>query len=130
MDLILDTCGLLSLAGIANRKLTEPCLSKIQTAETLYVSACSHFEISLKHKREQLDLGEFDSAMDFWKACVDRYDLTEAPVTGAFFHAAVCLPDHHADPFDRIIIATAQTLGCEVITYDEQFDRYDVGTIR
>jgi PIN domain nuclease of toxin-antitoxin system len=130
MDLILDTCGLLSLAGIADHPLTKDCLAKIQSADALYISACSCFEISLKHKRGQLDLGSFDKPKEFWEACLQTYELSEVTVSAEHFRVAVDLPDHHADPFDRIIIATAQAKGCDIVTYDKQFAKYDVATIR
>jgi PIN domain nuclease of toxin-antitoxin system len=128
MDLILDTCGLLSLAGIAKRMLTDDCLDSIRQADTLYISACSHFEISLKHKRGQLELDDFESPAAFWDACLKAYELSECATTAAHFDAAVHLPDHHADPFDRIIIATAQALDCPIVTYDKRFDAYEVET--
>lgn len=129
MDLILDTCGLLSLAGIAKRMLTDECLQSIRLADTLHICACSQFEISLKHKRGQLELDRFDTPASFWDACLKAYELSECATTAGHFDAAVHLPDHHADPFDRIIIATAQALGCPVVTYDKHFDAYRVETI-
>ncbi len=41
----------------------------------------------------------------------------------------VRLPDHYADPFDRIIIAQATELGVPVVTFDSCFDMYDVTTL-
>ena len=38
---------------------------------------------------------------------------------------AANLPDHHRDPADRIIIATAITYGAQLISFDKQFDKYD-----
>ena len=38
---------------------------------------------------------------------------------------AANLPDHHRDPADRIIIATAITYGFQLISLDSQFRRYD-----
>ncbi len=36
------------------------------------------------------------------------------------------LPSHHKDPFDRLIIAQAQTERLPVLTVDSQFPRYDL----
>ena len=126
MDLILDTCGLLSLAGIADKKLSQDCLSEIQGADRLFVSACAAFEIALKHKRGQLDLRPFQNHETFWEACMDQYALTEVQVSAELFSASVRLPDHHADPFDRLIIASAQSLKAPIITYDGLFRKYPV----
>lgn len=36
------------------------------------------------------------------------------------------LPDHHRDPFDRLLVAQAQLEGVPVLTADAQIGRYDV----
>jgi PIN domain nuclease of toxin-antitoxin system len=36
------------------------------------------------------------------------------------------LPPHHADPFDRMLIAQARLEGLTVVTRDPAFARYDV----
>ena len=129
MDLILDTCGLLSLAGIADKKLSKDCLAAIHEAGSVYISSCSAFEIALKHKRGQLDLDRYESHDTFWEDCMSAYALSEVPVSSALFSASVRLPEHHADPFDRLIIATAMMLNVPVITYDKQFRKYPVRTM-
>ncbi|NBB80264.1 MAG: PIN domain-containing protein [Verrucomicrobia bacterium] len=128
MALILDTCGLLSLAGIADKALSQDCLEAIRSAETLYISSCSAFEIALKQKRGQLNLGEFRTREAFWEVCIEKYVLTEVPVSAKIFTDAVHLPDHHADPFDRLIIATALAQDCRIVTYDKLFNDYPVKT--
>ncbi len=70
MDLILDTCALLSLAGLARRKLSRKTLTLIQAADRLTLSACGLFEISLKHKRGGFPLEPFDSVQSFWNQAV------------------------------------------------------------
>ena len=129
MDLILDTCALLSLAGVARRKLSRETLAKIQRADGLALSACSLFEIALKHKRGALPLDPFDSAQSFWDEAIDTYAVDVISVEAADFAAAVALLDHHADPFDRIIIAQANRLKCPIVTYDRQFGDYGVEVI-
>lgn len=129
MALILDTCGLLSLSGIADKKLSKDCLEEIHSANPLYISSCSAFEIALKHNRGQLLLEGFQTNDDFWEACMRRYVLSEVPVSAELFSNAVQLPNYHADPFDRIIIATAFALACPIVTYDKSFDTYPVKTI-
>lgn len=126
MDLILDTCALLSLSGVADKRLSKDCLAGIQSATHLYISSCSAFEIALKNNRGQLDLGAFQSPEAFWERCIDHYALTEVSVSGKLFMAAAGLPTHHADPFDRLIIATALELKASIVTYDKLFENYPV----
>jgi PIN domain nuclease of toxin-antitoxin system len=39
------------------------------------------------------------------------------------------LPDHHSDPFDRLLIAQAQVLRIPVVTADKQIEAYDVDIV-
>ncbi len=129
MDLILDTCALLSLAGLAQRKLSRATLNSIREAHGLGVSACSLFEISLKYKRGNLPIDPFKSPRSFWEEAIETYSCDVVPVEALDFSNAVELPDHHADPFDRIIIAQAQRLKSPVVTYDRLFVGYDVAVV-
>lgn len=126
MDLMLDTCGLLSLAGLVEKRLSKATLGRIAVADTVYISACSLFEIAIKHKKKGLDLGMFSDARQLWDTVIDEYDLTEIPVTGAAFYQSVILPDVHADPFDRIIVSQAASANLSLITFDNLFSQYGI----
>ena len=39
------------------------------------------------------------------------------------------LPVHHADPFDRMLIAQAIVEGAQIVTADSTFGRYDIDVI-
>jgi len=39
------------------------------------------------------------------------------------------LPDHHRDPFDRMLIAQAQVEGLALLSRDPQVSRYDVEVV-
>lgn len=43
--------------------------------------------------------------------------------------AAARLPLHHADPFDRMIVAQAQQHGFTLVTHDERLARYQVAIL-
>ena len=55
--------------------------------------------------------------------------LTPLPIS--VFHAAAVerLPAHHADPFDRLLIAQATAEQLTIVTRDSQFEQYDVRLI-
>ena len=126
MDLILDTCALLSLSGIARKKLSSKTRKLISEADFVFVSACSLFEISLKVKRGQLSVFPFESSRSYWDRALEEYLLESLPVEGEDFDQATSLPDHHNDPFDRIIIAQAIRKACPIITYDRHFSAYEI----
>jgi len=129
MALMLDTCGLLSLVGLVRKRLSRETLQNISTADTVYVSACSMFEIAIKHKKQDLDLGVFTDAQSLWNAALTEYDLTDLPVSNDVFFRSVKLPDHHADPFDRIIIAQTFKLRISLVTFDSLFTEYGVSVM-
>jgi len=84
------------------------------------VSAASVWEVEIKRV-----LGKLTAPTGFGATCVERgFD----PLSISFEHAevAACLPPHHADPFDRILIAQAITEGLELVSDDRAFARYDV----
>jgi PIN domain nuclease of toxin-antitoxin system len=39
------------------------------------------------------------------------------------------LPDHHRDPFDRLLVAQAQVQKVAILTVDPVFDAYDVEVV-
>lgn len=129
MELILDTCGLLSLTGLAERKLTRKTLRLLEEAEFVYVSACSLFEISIKLKKKNLSIPPFSTALAFWETALKEYQLIELPVSANVFFRSTELPDHHADPFDRIILIEALSRNMPVLTYDRLFDHYGVDVL-
>ena len=129
MDLMLDTFGMLSLAGLADKRLSDETLNRIKTSETVYISACSLFEIAIKHKKTNLDLGIFSDAKQMWDKSIAEYDLTELAISADAFFKSVALPDLHADPFDRIIIAQAAALRLTLVTFDPLFANYGINVI-
>jgi PIN domain nuclease of toxin-antitoxin system len=94
--------------------------------ETL-VSAASAWEIATKVRLGKLPTGE-ELVADF-----DRYlaQLGCDPLPISLEHAirAGKLPGEHRDPFDRMLIAQAQTENLAIISNDRIFDTYHVRRI-
>jgi PIN domain nuclease of toxin-antitoxin system len=57
-------------------------------------------------------------------------DLSVLPVTLEHALGVERLPRHHADPFDRLLIAQARAGGHTLVSADRIFDRYDVPLLR
>ena len=122
-SLLLDTCALIWLSTGAS-DLSEQARTSINTADTVWVSAISAWEISLKVVREALIL---PTAPDEWfNRTMDYHHLSLAALSVDVLVAANSLPWHHRDPADRFIIATARVLGAAVVTADRKFQQYDV----
>ena len=57
---------------------------------------------------------------------IRQSELTYEAIADAALFRTVDLPAHQQDPFDRLLIATALTLGVPILTAGETFRRYEV----
>ena len=116
MRVLLDTCALLWLVGDPARLSTKARAALADTGTELCVSAISAFEIAIKHKKGKLSLPL--PARDWLREAFAAYALRELPVTAEIAAMAPDVTVSHADPCDRMIIATAQVYGIPVVTSD------------
>ena len=124
--MILDTCALIWLAT-GDTRLSERAREHIAHSVTVSVSAITAFEIGVKYAKGKLRL---PSAPSIWfETALKLHDVSVCPIDHLTALRATELPPIHADPCDRLIIATAQLLGQPIITTDTKFTRYEVTTI-
>jgi len=123
VQLLLDTHVLLwSLAG--DERLGERAVDLIEDGRNVvYVSAASIWEISIKRS-----LGKLRVPGDVL-AEVDAASFIRLPISFEHADAVAALPDLHADPFDRMLIAQARTDRLTLMTHDVVMRRYDVQLI-
>ena len=121
--LLLDTCALVWLAT-GDSRLSGKARGAIAAASSVAVSPVSAWELGQKHRRGHLKLPVTPRELFF--AAVERYGLDIAPLDPETMFAASCLPEHHKDPADRFIIATALLGGMTVVTADGRFPAYGV----
>jgi PIN domain nuclease of toxin-antitoxin system len=86
-------------------------------AVALAASAITFWEVALLLRKRRLQL---KLPVARWRRDFVDQGLIEIPVTGAIGIAAVELADFHADPADRLIVATVQELGAILLTADEK----------
>jgi len=84
------------------------------------VSAASAWEISIWQAA-----GRFDAPEDLLDALAAN-DFGTLAITADHAVAAARLPPHHADPFDRILIAQAQIEDITLVSVDSRFSEYEV----
>jgi len=89
---------------------------------TAVVSAISVWEVSMLSMKGRLELKP-DEASWFSENLEPPLNLT--PLTPEICITSSRLPDFHGDPADRIIVATAMTLGIPLITADEKIIRWN-----
>jgi len=94
----------------------------------IHVSSISVWEIGMLVARHRLELA---ITPEEWIArCEALQFLTFVPVDNAIALASTRLPGRPpADPADRIIIATARSLGAAVVTKDRRIRSYEVQTV-
>lgn len=118
-DLLLDTHVVLWWAS-NDRRLREDVRRTIRSADRVFVSAGSAWEVAIKRAVGLLRLD------DPFRVLVDQSGFTTLPVDFAHAEQLVTLPHHHKDPFDRILVAQAQVERLTVVTHDPRFEPYGV----
>ncbi|MCD6533399.1 MAG: type II toxin-antitoxin system VapC family toxin, partial [Deltaproteobacteria bacterium] len=91
----------------------------------LYVSAVSFWETALLVKKGKLAC--FD--VDCWKnELLDKAMIQIIEPTASEMIFSVGLPDHHKDPFDRLLIVQARQNNLKMVTKDKLISAYEVET--
>jgi PIN domain nuclease of toxin-antitoxin system len=105
------------------RKLAAVARQAIESADTVYVSAASAWEVAIK-----VGLGRLRPTRTVQEA-VEESGFLELPITFRHAERVAGLPAHHRDPFDRLIVAQADVEGLTLVTRDPVFRRYAVERI-
>jgi len=124
VKLLLDTQALIWWRE-GSRKLGAVARNAIEkNAAAVQVSAATAWEIAIKFRSGRLRL---PAAPHVWlPAAVETSGFGVLIVTIDHALAVANLPDHHADPFDRLLIAQAQLEELTIVTSDTAFEEYDV----
>jgi PIN domain nuclease of toxin-antitoxin system len=111
-DPLLSTTAKSAVEDPANRKL---------------VSVASAWEIAIKAGNGKLTLGAPATVFVPRELAKNNFDLLEITLTHAT--AVETLPQHHRDPFDRLLIVQTQIEGLTIVSVDTAFDAYGVTRI-
>lgn len=122
MSLLLDTHVVLWWLD-DNPKLGSSARESISAEPDVFVSAATVWETSIK-----ATLGKLRMAPDFLDF-LSATRFTELPVTWRHGKLAGGLPRHHEDPFDRVLVAQAQSEELTLVTADPVMRRYDVAIL-
>lgn len=96
------------------------------SSNVILVSAACGWEISIKENLGKFDWLPFVLDLPRW---ISEAGFVEQPVTMDQSIRAGLLPLHHRDPFDRLLVAQAQSLHIPIISADPMLDRYDIKRI-
>ena len=127
MKLLLDTHALLWwLAGDA-QNLSKRARDAIENADnSVFVSAASAWEISIKQRLGKLDAGVLSGQM---AQIIARQTFIALDISMEHAERAGALSGAHRDPFDRMLIALAQAENLTLVSNETAFEGYGVGRI-
>ncbi len=94
----------------------------------LLLSAASAWEIAIKYRLGKLRLPQEPAT--YVPDRMRRSGTTPLSVEHAHVLRVSELPDHHRDPFDRLLVAQAQILDVPIVTADSRFERYQVTVLQ
>ena len=124
MNLLLDANALLWWWE-SNKKLGRHVRGiVVRDAADVRVSAATAWEIAIKFQAGRLTLPA--PVEHLIPAKLDQSGFRTLDISIEHAIAAATLPEHHDDPFDRLLIAQAQLENLTIVTSDMVFDAYDV----
>jgi PIN domain nuclease of toxin-antitoxin system len=126
LRLLLDTQALLWFL-VDHPALTATAKAAIEDSNNeIFSSGVSAWEIATKHRSGKLPLADAFAA-NLSEVILGRF--VELPITVRHGQLAGQLPDHHRDPFDRMLIAQALEEKLVLISNERLFDAYGVGRL-
>jgi PIN domain nuclease of toxin-antitoxin system len=122
-NLLVDTHVLLWALDETDRLRDETRNALVDPDNEVFVSAATPWEMSIK-----ASIGKLRTPSDLAYQ-LQRMRFTPLAVTLEDAVAVRDLPMIHRDPFDRMLIAQAQSRGFTLVTNDNQIEQYEVRTI-
>ena len=93
----------------------------------LFLSAASGWEIAIKMRLGRLEVQGDPEQFIFEQLALN--DITVLPISMSHALRTAALPDHHRDPFDRMLVAQSQIEQLPIVTTDPLITRYAVEVI-
>jgi len=122
MSLLLDTHVVLWWLT-DDHALTDDLKGVLDQEPDIYLSSVTIWEVALKQA-----IGKLAGPDDLPERVRDC-GFRELPIVAAHAMVAARLPWHHRDPFDRMLIAQAQTEGFTLVTRDPAIRKYEVSIL-
>ncbi|MCU1304656.1 MAG: PilT protein domain protein [Candidatus Sulfotelmatobacter sp.] len=123
MQILLDTHVLVWWMEDASR-LSRHAVAILENPDNgILVSAVVGWEISIKVGIGKMKPRSLIQRLD---RVLEQQSFSELPITLDTAVRSGLLPLHHRDPFDRLLVAQAQSLSVSILSADAVFDRYGV----
>jgi len=91
----------------------------------VYISSVSIWEIALLKKKRKIEISDLH---EWVKDLMVQSRVKVIKPTVFDMIDSTLLPDHHKDPFDRLLIAQAKNLNTKLVTRDEEIHKYEIET--
>lgn len=101
-------------------ELSDELKETIDEEVDVFVSAATVWEVAIKQQ-----IGKITAPMDLPERIRDS-ELPNLAITAGHAIAAARLPPIHRDPFDRMLVAQAQSEGLALVTRDKALGNYQV----
>jgi PIN domain nuclease of toxin-antitoxin system len=98
----------------------------VDPTNSLRISIASFWEMGIKAGLGKLPLSNTLTALE---SIAVSQSIEILPITVQAIEYAQSMAQHHKDPFDRIIAATAATMGDILLSADTIFDKYGVARL-
>lgn len=111
----------------------DPSLSSIakgviaDRSNEIFLSAITSWEMAIKSAIGKLSLAQPVSS--FIGAQIAQYNFRPLTITCEHTYQVETMTLHHADPFDRLLIAQALLEDLVILTRDPEFSQYGVRTL-
>jgi PIN domain nuclease of toxin-antitoxin system len=99
----------------------------LNSGSDLFLSAASSWEIAIKSSIKKLPIPE--PARRYVQRMLLATGILSLPITHTHALAVADLPFYHTDPFDRLLVAQAQSEKMVLLTADGSIVKYDVETL-
>ncbi|MGI4791022.1 MAG: type II toxin-antitoxin system VapC family toxin [Janthinobacterium lividum] len=128
MRLLLDTHIFIWFV-LSPSQLSVTALAAIQSGENqIFLSLASAWEMSIKSGLGKLNLTQPIEPFIVDQAQRNRFEIL--PITLPHIAAVERLPQHHRDPFGRLLIAQSLSEAMPIISADHAFDPYPISLLR
>jgi len=127
MKILLDTHTFLwFIAG--ETQLSQKARTAIEDLNNQrFLSMASLWEIAIKTNLGKLNvIAQNEKFAEFFQEQSRRNDINLLPISLSHLAIVAALPEHHRDPFDRLLIAQSQTENMILLSNDSALDAYEI----
>jgi PIN domain nuclease of toxin-antitoxin system len=118
MRLLLDT-HIFCWSFYEDERLSKQAIRAMQEAEEIFISSVSLWEVAIKVR-----IGKMDANPQQLFEQIEANGFQELPVFCRHTLRVADLPLHHADPFDRLLVAQALSESLHLLTANARLKAY------